>query len=144
MRKAIKSILSKAVPIYLAQQLTSEIRLAARRLFTARLVRRRLASQKGVRVNIGCGNNPTPEWVNLDVISHPGVHFWDCRSGLPFSDGSVAAIYSEHFFEHLDLESEGRPFLRECLRCLQPQGVCASWCPMRERTCEPIPGNGSI
>ncbi len=52
-----------------------------------------------------------------------GRIFWDCRSGLPFSDGVVAAIYSEHFFEHLDLESEACPFLRECLRCLQPRGV---------------------
>ena len=52
-----------------------------------------------------------------------GVYFWDCRSGPPFSEGAVAAIYSEHFFEHLHLESEARPLLRECLRCLQPAGV---------------------
>jgi predicted SAM-dependent methyltransferase len=123
MRKAIKFIMAKAVPIYLVQQVTHEVRLATRRIFTARSVRRTLVSQKGIRVNIGCGRNPTPGWINLDVIPHPGVYFWDCRSGLPFSDGAVAAIYSEHFFEHLDLESEARPFLRECLRCLQPRGV---------------------
>ena len=92
-------------------------------MFTARSVRRSLASQKSCRVNIGCGKNPIQGWINLDVVSHPGVYFWDCRSGLPFSDGAVAAIYSEHFFEHLDLKSEARPFLRECLRCLQPGGV---------------------
>ena len=85
--------------------------------------RRKLISQRGVRVNIGCADNPTQGWINLDVGSHPGVYFWDCRSDLPFSDGAVAAIYSEHCFEHLDLESEARPFLRECLRCLQPGGV---------------------
>jgi predicted SAM-dependent methyltransferase len=123
MRNAIKFIIAKAVPIYLIQQVTNEIRLATRRMFTARSLRRRLVSQKGNRVNIGCGTNPTEGWINLDVLSHPGVYFWDCRSGLPFSDGAVAAIYSEHFFEHLDLESEARPFLRECLRCLQPRGV---------------------
>ena len=123
MRKAIKSILAKAVPIYLVEQVTNEVRLATRRMLTSRSVRRRLVSQKGIRVNIGCGSNPTQGWINLDVVSHPGVCFWDCRSGLPFSDGAVAAIYSEHFFEHLDLESEARPFLRECLRCLQPRGV---------------------
>jgi len=123
MRKAIKFTLAKAIPTYLVQQVTNELRLATRRMFTARSLRRRLGSQRCIRVNIGCGRNPTPGWINLDVIPHPGVYFWDCRSGLPFSDGAVAAIYSEHFVEHLDLESEARPFLRECLRCLRPRGV---------------------
>ena len=123
MRKAIKFRIAKAVPMYLAQQVANEIRLAIRRMLSARSVRRRLISQRGGRVNIGCGDHPTQGWINLDVASHSGVYFWDCRSGLPFSDGAVAAIYSEHFFEHLDLESEARPFLRECLRCLQPGGV---------------------
>jgi predicted SAM-dependent methyltransferase len=123
MRKAIKSIMAKAIPIYLVEQVTTEVRLAARRMFTARSVRRRLASQKSCRVNVGCGSNPIEGWINLDIVSHPGVYFWDCRRGLPFPDGTVAAIYSEHFLEHLDLESEAHPFLRECLRCLQPRGV---------------------
>ena len=123
MRMAIKRLMSKALPDYLVKQVTTELRLATRRIFTARSVRRRLVSEKGSRVNVGCGSNPIQGWINLDVISHPGVHFWDCRSDLPFSDGSVAAIYSEHFFEHLDVETEARPFLCECLRCLQPRGV---------------------
>jgi predicted SAM-dependent methyltransferase len=123
MRKAIKFIIAKAVPIYLIRQVTNEVRLATRHTFTAYSVRRKLVSQRDCRVNIGCGSNPTQGWINLDVTSHTGVYFWDCRSGLPFSDGAVAAIYSEHCFEHLDLEREARPFLRECLRCLSPGGV---------------------
>jgi len=79
---------------------------------------------QGVRVNIGCGNHPTPGWINLDKVSrHPEVLYWDCTNRLPFTDGTVVAIYSEHFFEHLDYETEAKPFLRECLRCLQPQGI---------------------
>ena len=115
--------MAKALPVHLVNQVTSEFRFAARRIFTARSVRKRLTSQKGARVNIGCGRNPIQGWINLDVVSQADVWFWDCRSGLPFSNGTVAAIYAEHFFEHLDLESEARPFLRECLRCLQPGGV---------------------
>jgi predicted SAM-dependent methyltransferase len=120
---AIKRLMAKALPDYLVNQVTTEARLAARRMFTARSVRRSLASQNGCRVNIGCGKNPIQGWINLDVVSHPGVYFWDCRSGLPFSDAAVAAIYSEHFFEHLDAETEARALLRECLRCLQPEGI---------------------
>jgi predicted SAM-dependent methyltransferase len=120
---AIKRLMAKALPDYLVNQVTTELRLATRRMFTARSVRRSLASQKGCRANIACGKNPIQGWINLDVVSHPDVYFWDCRLGLPFSDAAVAAIYSEHFFEHLDVETETRSFLRECLRCLQPAGV---------------------
>ncbi len=120
---AIKRLMAKALPDYLVNQVTTEVRLATRRMFTARSVRRSLASQKGCRVNIGCGKNPIQGWINLDVVSYPDVYFWDCRSGLPFSDSAVTAIYSEHFFEHLDAETEARAFLLECLRCLQSQGV---------------------
>jgi SAM-dependent methyltransferase len=123
MRKTIKRVMAKVMPVYLVEQVTTEVRLATKRMFTAHSVRRSLASQNGCRVNIGCGKNLIQGWINLDVVSYPGVCFWDCRSGLPFSDAAVAAIYSEHFFEHLDLETEARPFLRECLRCLQPKGV---------------------
>jgi len=123
MRKTIKFIIAKAIPIYLLQQVANEVRIAIRRTLSAHSVRQKLVSQRGSRVNIGCGPYPLQGWINLDVISHPAVYFWDCRSGLPFPDGAVAAIYSEHFFEHLDLETEARPFLRECLRCLQPGGV---------------------
>ena len=123
MRKAIKRLMAKALPDYLVNQVTAEVRLSTKRMFTARSVRRSLASQNGCRVNIGCGKNPIEGWINLDVVSYPGVYFWDCRSGLPFSDSAVTAIYSEHFFEHLDAETEARAFVRECLRCLQSQGV---------------------
>src|SRR5882757_7059840 len=111
MRKAIKRLMAKALPDYLVNQVTTELRLATRRIFTARSVRRSLASQKGCRANIACGKNPIQGWINLDVVSHPDVYFWDCRLGLPFSDAAVAAIYSEHFFEHLDVETETRSFL---------------------------------
>lgn len=123
MWKTIEIIGAKALPPYLVDQVTAEVRLATKRMFTARSTRKSLVSQEGSRINVGCGTNPTQGWINLDIISHPGVYFWDCRSGLPFSDDSIAAIYSEHFFEHLDLYSEGYPFLRECLRCLMPGGV---------------------
>ena len=122
-QKTFEIILTKAVPIYLVEQVMAEVRLSMKRWSTARSVRRTLTSETRSRVNIGCGVYPTPGWINLDIISHPGVCFWDCRSGLPFSNDAIAAIYSEHCFEHLDLYSEAYPFLRECLRCLQPGGV---------------------
>jgi predicted SAM-dependent methyltransferase len=122
----VKSVLPE--PILANLQLWRHARAQWRRnqqdLRDARVTELKCRSMRGVRVNVGCGPNPTRGWVNLDIArDHPAVMYWDCAKGLPFNDGTVEAIYSEHFFEHLDYESEAKHFLRECLRCLKPQGT---------------------
>jgi predicted SAM-dependent methyltransferase len=73
------------------------------------------------RLHIGCGQQSLPGWINIDNQGLPGVdQVLDVRRGLPFS--GVAAIYAEHFLEHLSLD-EGLGFLRECRRVLRPDGV---------------------
>jgi predicted SAM-dependent methyltransferase len=57
------------------------------------------------------------------MISDPQIEFWDCRKGLPFRDGAVTTIFTEHFLEHLAYADEVQEFLRECHRCLSPSGV---------------------
>lgn len=74
-----------------------------------------------VRLNIGCGNHPIVGFVNIDLGDDADIRI-DVRVGLPFADATVDAIYSEHFFEHLD-KGEGLAFLRECRRVLRPGGV---------------------
>src|SRR5438105_11819971 len=85
-----------------------------------------------VNVNLGCGPNAPPGWVNVDgswnawLSNHPllrktvrmlrilGKHHpgsqWSVRplvhdltKPLPFGDNSVAAIYASHVLEHLYL-----------------------------------------
>jgi predicted SAM-dependent methyltransferase len=74
-----------------------------------------------VRLHLGCGQSPIPGWVNIDVQELPGVdRVLDVRHGLPFHD--VAAIYGEHFLEHLDVD-EGLACLVECRRALAPDGI---------------------
>jgi predicted SAM-dependent methyltransferase len=73
------------------------------------------------RLHIGCGQEAIRGWINIDAQALPGVdRVLDVRQGLPFED--VAAIYAEHFLEHLSLE-EGLAFLRECRRALAPDGI---------------------
>src|SRR5258708_13621824 len=98
MRKAIKRLMAKAMPVYLVEQVTTEVRLATKRMFTARSVRRRVNLQKGCRVNIGCGGNPTLGWINLDVILHPDGDFWDSPLGLPFFDPPYPPLFSYSLF----------------------------------------------
>ena len=74
-----------------------------------------------LRLHIGCGQAPISGWVNIDVQQLPGVdRVLDVRNGLPFEN--VAAIYGEHFLEHLALE-EGLACLAECRRALAPDGI---------------------
>lgn len=123
LRRLIVGALRPILPAYLGRQVESEVKIALRHFLHSGQTRRRLKKLQGCRVNIGCGPFPTPGWVNLDVSPFPNVYYWDCRRGLPFSDGTVDAIYSEHSFEHLDVDAEAKPYLRECLRCLRPGGI---------------------
>jgi len=73
------------------------------------------------RLHIGCGQQSLAGWINIDNQGLPGVdQVLDVRHGLPFS--GIAAIYAEHFLEHLSLD-EGLAFLAECRRVLRDDGV---------------------
>jgi predicted SAM-dependent methyltransferase len=70
---------------------------------------------------VGCGQEPIPGWINVDIRELPGVdRVVDVTRGLPFSD--LEAIYAEHFLEHLSFD-QGIEFLRECRRALAASGI---------------------
>jgi predicted SAM-dependent methyltransferase len=74
-------------------------------------------------VHLGCGYRPKQGWINVDQARGPEVQVvWDLRRGLPFADQSCAAIFSEHFIEHITKEDAAH-LLAECYRTLQPGGV---------------------
>jgi predicted SAM-dependent methyltransferase len=74
-----------------------------------------------LRLHLGSGQAPLPGWINIDLQRLPGVdRVLDVRRGLPFEN--VAAIYGEHFLEHLELQ-EGLACLVECRRVLAPDGI---------------------
>jgi len=85
----------------------------------------------GLRLNVGCGPNVVPGWINIDMVRGPSVVLWDIRKKLSFDDNSAEIIFAEHVFEHLDanggaeayLSSDAEFFLSECYRCLMPGGV---------------------
>jgi predicted SAM-dependent methyltransferase len=78
-------------------------------------------TEASTRLHIGCGQEALPGWINIDNRALPGVdRVLDIRKGLPYA--GVAAIYAEHFLEHLGLD-EGLAFLKECRRALAPEGV---------------------
>jgi SAM-dependent methyltransferase len=112
--------------------------------------RKDVLSQRPLMVNLGSGPTGPESWVNLDrsptmILRHAplvakairktgliGDHHlvpWqshivrqDLTKPLPFADGSVDAVYSSHFFEHI-YYSDAHAITRECYRVLKPGGI---------------------
>lgn len=83
-----------------------------------------LKKRRNLLVNIGCGPFGKTGWVNIDLFASSNVTFVaDCRKKLPLGDASCLGIHVEHYLEHLDPIDERPFFLKDCLRCLQPEGV---------------------
>ena len=74
-----------------------------------------------MKVNIGCGLDIKPGWVNIDAQTGPGVDIvLDLEDGvLPFPDNSVDEAYCAHVLEHL---WEWEPIILEVFRVLRPGG----------------------
>jgi SAM-dependent methyltransferase len=102
------------------------------------------------RLNLGCGPNAPPGWLNVDgswnawfsnhpylrktleavgVINpnhgaqwkiRPLVH--DLTEALPFRENSFSSVYASHVLEHLYL-ADAQRLLLECRRVLKPGGV---------------------
>ena len=74
-------------------------------------------------LDLGCGPNIHPCFINLDYAWRPGINLcWDITKGLPLADRSLAGIFSEHCLEHLSLATTDG-VLAECWRVLQPGGT---------------------
>jgi predicted SAM-dependent methyltransferase len=80
-----------------------------------------------VKLNLGCGPNLKPDYVNVDLQHRDGVHRWDIFA-LPVDDGTVEEILAEHLIEHLTNHDVDR-FLTECRRVLCDDGKLIVECP---------------
>lgn len=75
------------------------------------------------KLNLGCGRNIMPGWINADLTAHvPEVFTMDATRPFPFPDNSFDYVFSEHMFEHLDLYGQ-QNMMRECHRVLRPGGI---------------------
>jgi len=99
------------------------VRLHIRNLFATgrRKKKLRLFSDQPLRLHVGCGPILLGDWVNLDIDGHPDIYV-DLTRRLPFGDGSVSHVFSEHVIEHLSLEEASHCF-EEFARVLAKGGV---------------------
>ena len=74
-----------------------------------------------LRLNVGCGTDIKPGWVNLDSHKLPGVdvvHDIE-KTPWPFEDGSVAHVFCANVLEHV----EYIPVMKEIHRILCENGT---------------------
>jgi len=94
----------------------------------ATLTRHRRAAT-GTRLNLGCGRDVRPGWVNVDSAALPGVDVvtdFDREPHLPFADGQVGYSEGVHVIEHL---RDPLPFMAELWRVTRGGGHAVFRCP---------------
>ena len=104
-----------------ARTLLFELRLQRRHRRSVQRARA-LRDQRHLKVHLGSGPKLKAGWINVDLAPSADLQL-DLREPLPFADGSVAIVYSEHFFEHIGYPGEAMQLLRECRRVLEPGGT---------------------
>jgi ubiquinone/menaquinone biosynthesis C-methylase UbiE len=77
------------------------------------------------RLNVGCGRNILPGWINLDIAALPGVDFVadleHCQTQpLPFPDNLFDEILLSHILEHIH---NYMPLMQELYRIAKPNAV---------------------
>lgn len=81
------------------------------------------------RLNMGCGTHREPGWINADSDEHAETRLTLSEGEpLPFTDGALDAVFSEHFLEHIPLRA-GIHFLRESGRVIRSGGTFRVSCP---------------
>lgn len=101
--------------------------------------------QRPLKFHLGCGDTYLEGWVNMDM-ARPGRKLdlrWDLRRGLPFAANTADAVFSEHFFEHLDLQSALQLMIK-CRRVLVSGGIFRTGVPNLERYINAYVGEDSV
>lgn len=78
-----------------------------------------MKQQKAIKLNIGCGREMMPGWINLDIVKAPWVdvvHDLDITP-YPFKDNSVDVIVANDIIEHLHYPEK---MIREFHRIAKP------------------------
>jgi hypothetical protein len=76
----------------------------------------------GLALHLACGEHHVDGWLNIDLVGSRADMFWDLRKRLPVKQGTVRAIFHEHFIEHLPL-ADAVQMLTDCHGLLRPGGV---------------------
>ena len=87
-------------------------------------------------LNLGCGSQYHPDWINIDIAPQgPEVIQHDLSGGIPLPDAACDVVYHAAVLEHMR-RSNAAAFLTECCRVLKPRGIVRVGVPDLEKTCQ--------
>jgi SAM-dependent methyltransferase len=82
----------------------------------------KLSNENPTKLHFGCGSTRMEGFQNVDIIHTPATdHIVDLRRRLPYKNNSIELIFSEHVFEHIELNDLEFLF-SECYRILRKDG----------------------
>jgi predicted SAM-dependent methyltransferase len=122
----IKETILNPTPSNAGARLNQKLRDNVRKCIGAVVRNRAVFANKkspGCYLDVGCGGLTHPDFCCLDRRWQPGLDVcWDVRRGLPFADGYIGGIFTEHMLEHIGF-ADGLKLLKEYRRVLRPGGV---------------------
>jgi len=89
---------------------------------------------QGKRLNLGCGGKKENGYVNVDLFPGPAVDEVFEFDEIPYMDGTIGAINSEHSLEHVGWQRSEKALL-EWYRVLKPGGQLMLKIPELEDCC---------
>jgi predicted SAM-dependent methyltransferase len=93
-----------------------------------------MAQQPERKLQLGCGTNVLPGWINTDSTPPPLADYLDFTKRLPFPDGSFDAVFCEHTVEHI-AKPMARAVFGEVFRILRSGGAFRVVTPALENFC---------
>ena len=94
-----------------------------------------LKSTPAPKLQLGCGGNILPGWLNTDAHvegwAHPHSVHLNAAEPFPLPDNVFDYVYSEHMIEHLTF-AQGQLMLSECWRVMRPGARIRISCPSLE------------
>lgn len=92
-------------------------------------------NERPYRLNLGGGEKPVPSYRNCDLFPGTRVEFLVDQCSLPYDDGTVHAIYSEHALEHAPSHEAARLAITEWARAFRYGGRLILKVPDMEECC---------
>jgi glycosyltransferase involved in cell wall biosynthesis len=90
---------------------------------------------KGKKLNLGSGGKPMEGYVSVDIFESPNVDEIFDMGEIPYQDGTIGGIYSEHALEHVSFK-RSEEVIKEWFRVLQPGAQLELYMPDFEKCCE--------
>jgi predicted SAM-dependent methyltransferase len=116
----LKRLTKRLIPLSLRNEVQRRLTDMVR--VQSRATARRLARRRPLQLHLGSATTPREGWVNIDMFGHPVDLAWNLNHPLPFSGGTVDAIFHEYVLTCFP-PREALNLITDSYRLLRPGGI---------------------